>query len=187
MDLRVERTRKSIAAAFLELRAKRSIEKISVKEIAELAMINKATFYLHYRDVYDLSDKLEDEVLEACLADLPVDQLFTDEGYRILSACFMKHTERFSVLFSGSRIDHAVHKLDQRIKEKIFADKPAWRNDLAINIKLTMATYGGFHAYFKYQTENHDTVISALAESSMSLLGAAGGVDEARGRHVTCN
>ena len=43
--------------------------------------------------------------------------------------------------------------------------KPAWRNDLAINIKLTAATYGGFHTYFKYQTENYDTVISALAES----------------------
>ena len=65
--------------------------------------------------------------------------------------------------------------------------KPAWRNDLAINIKLTAATYGGFHTYFKYQTENYDTVISALAESSMSILGTAGGVGEERRRHVTCN
>jgi hypothetical protein len=65
--------------------------------------------------------------------------------------------------------------------------KPAWRNDLAINIKLTAATYGGFHTYFKYQTENYDTVISALAESSMSILGTADGVGEERRRHVTCN
>ena len=65
--------------------------------------------------------------------------------------------------------------------------KPAWRNDLAINIKLTAATYGGFHTYFKYQTDNYDTVISALAESSMSILGTAGGVGEERRRHVTCN
>ena len=36
--------------------------------------------------------------------------------------------------------------------------KPAWRNDLAINIKLTAATYRGFHTYFKYQTENYDTI-----------------------------
>jgi len=58
---------------------------------------------------------------------------------------------------------------------------------MAINIKLTAATYGGFHTYFKYQTENYDTVISALAESSMSILETAGGVGEERRRHVTCN
>jgi hypothetical protein len=65
--------------------------------------------------------------------------------------------------------------------------KPAWRNDLAINIKRTAATCGGFHTHFKYQTENYDTVISALVESSMSILGTAGGVGEERRHHVTCN
>ena len=56
MDLRTERTKRSIANAFLELRKQKDIEKITVKELAELAYINKATFYTHYHDIYDLSD-----------------------------------------------------------------------------------------------------------------------------------
>lgn len=48
MDLRIERTRKSIINAFIELRAHKPIEKITVKELAERAYINKATFYSHY-------------------------------------------------------------------------------------------------------------------------------------------
>ena len=55
MDLRTERTKRSIINAFLELRSQKPLEKITVKELSELAFINKATFYTHYQDIYDLS------------------------------------------------------------------------------------------------------------------------------------
>ena len=61
MDLRTERTKRSIINAFLELRSKKPLEKITVKELSELAFINKATFYTHYQDIYDLSEQLETE------------------------------------------------------------------------------------------------------------------------------
>ena len=48
MDLRTERTKRSIANAFLELRKQKPIEKITVKELAELAFINKATCYVTF-------------------------------------------------------------------------------------------------------------------------------------------
>ena len=40
MDLRIERTRKCIKDAFIELRKTKPIEKITVKELAALASIN---------------------------------------------------------------------------------------------------------------------------------------------------
>lgn len=55
MDLRVEKTRRSIINGFLELRARKPLEKIRVRELCEKAQINKSTFYDHYRDVYDLA------------------------------------------------------------------------------------------------------------------------------------
>ena len=56
MDMRIEKTRRSIINAFLQLRAQKPLEKITVKELSALAEINKATFYLHYRDIYELSE-----------------------------------------------------------------------------------------------------------------------------------
>ena len=64
MDLRVQRTRKNIRDAFIELRSRKPIEKITVKELAEAAFINKATFYQHYEDLYDLSESMENERTE---------------------------------------------------------------------------------------------------------------------------
>ena len=63
MDLRITKTKKAIINSFLSLRAKKPLEKISVKELCETAMINKSTFYSHYGDIYELSDSLENEVV----------------------------------------------------------------------------------------------------------------------------
>ena len=45
MDIRIEKTERAIRNAFLELRAAKPLEKITVKELCSLACINKSTFY----------------------------------------------------------------------------------------------------------------------------------------------
>ena len=44
------------------LMKEKDIKDISVKELSDLADINRGTFYLHYRDVYDMLNKVEDEL-----------------------------------------------------------------------------------------------------------------------------
>ena len=62
-DLRVKRTRKLITQAFISLLRRKKFEKISIQEIADDAMINRATFYAHYADKQDLYDSLIDDFL----------------------------------------------------------------------------------------------------------------------------
>lgn len=64
IDPRVLRTRHLIKDAFVKLLVETDVEKMSVNRIAELATINRVTFYLHYRDIPDLLDKLADEMVE---------------------------------------------------------------------------------------------------------------------------
>lgn len=42
----------------------RSIRDITVRELCESAQINRATFYCHYLDIYDLKEQLENELLQ---------------------------------------------------------------------------------------------------------------------------
>lgn len=58
-----EQTRANLTQAFWELYLDRPIEKITVREITERAGYNRATFYLYFRDVYDLFEQLEGEIL----------------------------------------------------------------------------------------------------------------------------
>ena len=63
-DRRVRMTRRLIKDSFLTLLRQKNIAKVTVKDICLGADINRATFYAHYEDVYDLLHKMEDELTE---------------------------------------------------------------------------------------------------------------------------
>ena len=64
IDRRVKYTRMVLKESFIDLLEKKDISQITVKEICENADINRATFYAHYNDQYDLLAKIEDEFME---------------------------------------------------------------------------------------------------------------------------
>src|SRR5215813_8943534 len=63
-DLRVRRTRKSLMQALIELTIEKGFSAITVQDIADRAMVNRATFYRHYLDKYDLLDQYMNGVYE---------------------------------------------------------------------------------------------------------------------------
>ena len=56
LDPRVRRTRELLVRAFNELIEEKGHSGLTVQEIAERATINRATFYAHFRDQYELFD-----------------------------------------------------------------------------------------------------------------------------------
>ncbi|WP_010271655.1 TetR/AcrR family transcriptional regulator [Paenibacillus senegalensis] len=78
-DLRKIRTRKLIRDAFIELLQESDVEKITVHRLAERATINRVTFYLHYRDIPDMVEKMADEMIEDINA---VNQKYNSEAQR---------------------------------------------------------------------------------------------------------
>lgn len=61
-DRRVRRTKALLLQSLIQLMETKDVKDISVKELSDLADINRGTFYLHYSDVYDMLAQLEDEL-----------------------------------------------------------------------------------------------------------------------------
>ncbi|MGN1145648.1 MAG: TetR-like C-terminal domain-containing protein [Acetatifactor sp.] len=61
-DRRVRKTRALLLKGLIQLMSQKDIKDISVKELADLVDINRGTFYLHYNDIYDMLEKIEDEL-----------------------------------------------------------------------------------------------------------------------------
>ena len=61
-DRRVRRTKALLLQGLMQLMETKDVKDISVKELSDLADINRGTFYLHYSDVYDMLAQLEDEL-----------------------------------------------------------------------------------------------------------------------------
>ncbi len=62
-DRRIKHTQNRIKDALIKLLESKSIYNITVKEICEVADINRSTFYAHYSDQHVLLDILEKEVV----------------------------------------------------------------------------------------------------------------------------
>lgn len=79
-DRRVQRTRKLIQQALIELTIQKGFAAVTVRDIAEYAGINRATFYRHFQDKFDLIDQYGQEVYQ--LLDAPMAGELSSEGKR---------------------------------------------------------------------------------------------------------
>ena len=143
MDLRIEKTERGIKNAFIELRSRKPLEKITVKELCESARINKSTFYAHYKDIYDLSDAMEEEVVQSI-------------------ANSIQHPLT-AILFSGSQANHFADSIERSIKQMIFEKYPEFEEDTAMNVMLSFCIQGSYHAYQKNRSGDIMTVIDVIA------------------------
>ena len=66
-DRRVNRTKRQIKKALINLLSKKDLSRITVSEITELADIGRGTFYTHYQDIYDLYHSLINELAKDLL------------------------------------------------------------------------------------------------------------------------
>ncbi|MGZ3618085.1 MAG: TetR/AcrR family transcriptional regulator [Ktedonobacteraceae bacterium] len=71
-DLRVKRTHKLILDALIELTVQKGFSAVTVSDITKYAGINRATFYRHYEDKFDLLNKYAQDVYE--LLDTPLEE-----------------------------------------------------------------------------------------------------------------
>lgn len=64
LDRRKKYTRMVLKESLMSLLKEKSISSITVKEVCEVADINRSTFYSHYSDPYDLLHQIEEEIIE---------------------------------------------------------------------------------------------------------------------------
>lgn len=62
IDRRTRKTKKILLHCLTELMSKKKINQISVKELADLADVNRSTFYLYYKDIFDMVEQIENEM-----------------------------------------------------------------------------------------------------------------------------
>lgn len=156
MDLREKKTKRSITNAFINIRSKKPLEKITIKELCECAEISKATFYLHYRDIYDLSEVLQKNVVKEILSHISDagDMIYdpTKSSKEMIEG-FYASRSMVNILFSGSQFSRLPEMIENEIKEILFGKYPDLKNDVYANVRLTYQLMGSFYAFYKYENE----------------------------------
>ena len=85
-DIRYLRTEKLIFDAFVKLLSDKPYEKITIQDIADEAMINRATFYSHYADKDTLQQGIQKQMIEQLSDMIDAAQVTTDDTFKVKKA-----------------------------------------------------------------------------------------------------
>ncbi|HEY1014631.1 MAG TPA: TetR/AcrR family transcriptional regulator [Herpetosiphonaceae bacterium] len=118
-DLRVRRTRRLLHAALIELTGEKGFAAVTVGDISERAMVNRATFYRHYQDKYDLVMAVLRDVLSE-LSGLEHDPLAVpaDEPMPALLHLF-EHIAGHAAFYRGLVSGESFPLLERPIREYV--------------------------------------------------------------------
>lgn len=128
-DPRIVRTRHLIKEAFVDLLKEMDIEKMTVSKIAARATISRVTFYLHYRDIPDMLEKMADYMIEDIQQILysQGDKEYSSNADWLVLTSFLEHFAEHSSFYKetlGSRktpifMERLSNELTKMITERI--------------------------------------------------------------------
>ena len=170
MDLRMVKTRAQIKEAFLQLREKLMPDKIKVKDICQVTMINKTTFYNHYADSNQLSEEIDNSMIDKILSVFAEkDKIFEDPKAYIsgLLAAMEKESGALKRVFRGKREVMCV-KLEERLRS--FYEKEI--SDVDDKIKLSFAIGGFVRIVNDYVFGDVKYNVDQLAEATAHIIEA---------------
>ncbi len=122
-DRRVQKTRRAIRRAFVQMLSRKELDSITVTDIAEAADINRKTFYNYYSGVADVLAEIEDELVTAFRADLQEYEFGQDvedvrQMFSRLWELIAGDQEFYHRLFHQGKDFHLIEKLTEMLRER---------------------------------------------------------------------
>lgn len=125
-DPRILRTRQLLKDAFVELLEETDLQQITVNRLAERATINRVTFYLHFRDITDMLEKMADEMIDdisTIFSNTPTDHPSSEEdSWKILENLLQhiaEHANFYKNFLTSKKVPIFRDRLTLFIKESI--------------------------------------------------------------------
>jgi AcrR family transcriptional regulator len=174
LDPRVKRTRSLILQSFDQLLAEKNFENISVQDVTDKAQINRATFYSHFQDKYDLlnqsitmmfKQEVDKHTLNACH--------YTTDNLRsmILAVC-----EFLANMHSECAQPHEQFEslVENQIKKQVFGLLSHWLSQSKVKISpeipATVATWAIYGLASHYSHLKKRPALEKFVDEALPLV-----------------
>jgi AcrR family transcriptional regulator len=194
LDPRVRRTRKFLMEALIELIQERGYKGIKIQDITDRATLNRATFYLHYRDKDDLLRQTTKNLLDELLSEIK-DIVVTGGGISVEAAVQthiknFEHVQRFAEFYramlgsQGSiafaiRLENYVYSLTTNRFINAFGALPEGPVPADIALRFAASSYVGIIRWWLEEDMpfTPDEMAAMVVEMNAHGLFKAMGVD----------
>ena len=127
VDRRVRKTRRQLRECLITLLKEKKVQDITVRELTDMADLNRGTFYLHYKDVLDLLEKTEAELQEdfnqlVCKHDAVDLKQRPSVIFNEIYSLVYDNADLIEILLGENGDLNFVNRLKQLIREKCLKD-----------------------------------------------------------------
>lgn len=160
-DRRVRKTKRALRDGLAELMVTKDIRNITVRELTDKVDIHRATFYAHYKDIYDLYEQMENAVA-AELNDLIIQNYEqpTTYFYKVIFEYILENKQLCRMLFSTNGEGSFAVRLNDLFEEKCIE---TWRKDWKHSEIGEELTY-----YVRYHVQGSLAIISKWVNSGFA-------------------
>lgn len=127
VDRRVRKTRRQLRECLITLLKEKKVQDITVRELTDMVDLNRGTFYLHYKDVFDLLEKTEAELQEdfnqlVCKHDAVDLKQRPSVIFNEIYSLVYDNADLIEILLGENGDLNFVNRLKQLIREKCLKD-----------------------------------------------------------------
>ncbi|MFC9708958.1 TetR/AcrR family transcriptional regulator [Paenibacillus sp. NPDC056933] len=179
-DPRVKRTRRLLQDAFASLTQEKDFESITVRDIAERATVNRATFYAHFVDKFEILEaKLMESFMTIINRRINGHEVLNEETIQSVFLGVCDFHEGLSTMCKR-RYTSLGSVFEIQIKEKIqsillsFIDKDKMLSSpnayLLINTSSIMLSWGMYGAAYVWNNEGCQLSAESFVKQTMPLM-----------------
>ena len=176
-DRRVRRTKKLLTQALTQLLQEKQINEITVKELTDLADMNRGTFYMYYKDIFDMLEKIEDGLFEA-LEEIVFLHEHDDVSQQTkpilldLLRFIEENQEICRVLLSPHGDINFLHRLNQVVREKCLQMWPNKedKNDATFEYHYSFVVYGCVGVFRAWLNSECQEPAEKMAEMADAMI-----------------
>ncbi len=180
LDPRVKRTRQLLVQSFLDLLAEKPIQSITVQDITDRATINRATFYAHFDDKFDLLDYILRESFQTAIQKrLSPDVSFSVENLQILILTVCEHLEQFNSQQCKTYGQYIEPLMEKEVHSQVYgfvlswiteiqADKP--NSAIAPEIVASTISWAIFGSGLQWSRGDKENSVEEISAQILSLI-----------------
>ena len=154
-DRRAIRTASQIKETMFSFMETKMIHEISVSDICKTCQINRATFYDHYRDVFDLVQDMESDMMleiQELMELVSPEETEAEKVSRLFFAFLAEHQRKMNLLLISERSREFCIRLDGMLMpffEKKIRQNYHVPNQMAQELRSAMAfVASGYYRFF---------------------------------------
>lgn len=176
VDRRIAKTKKAIYRAFAQLLSEKNINDITIKDIADRADINRKTFYNYYDGIYELTDEIENKIIdsfEKVIREHNVNELLHnpnkmfDELVKIINSDFDFYQHLISVESNSNLVSKLFISLKSRAKEVI--SEYSVLDEATLDIVLDFVISGMFTVFQRWFNSSKEHSLDDMAKIVATL------------------